>query len=284
VKRKFPPARRPDSEYHNESRQQFLVKDSAMTHQMPTLSELLSRYLQKQADACAVGAAAVADEVTPYEAGPVQPIDSKLAWDEALAVFALSEPVTATSSWKAPPAWSSLVAGHEPVVALALAAGNFPQLVRNFHLILQATDLTSFKPHPGRAAAGPELTAWADGAAERRQIPQMLLAVGVLRLAKQLETANDYVRKHDAAIPPAWRAAWENEKAALAWHGGRPEEALTAWQRLEPTPAVSFNRGMAALFLGDAAGARAQLSAAVARLPETIAWHHLGRLYLTLAR
>jgi hypothetical protein len=44
-----------------------------------------------------------------------------------------------------------------------------------------------------------------------------------------------------------------------------------------------FNRGMAALFLGDAVAAREALTRATAMLPETGAWHHLGRLYLALA-
>ena len=45
-----------------------------------------------------------------------------------------------------------------------------------------------------------------------------------------------------------------------------------------------FNRGMAQLFLGRNAEAVASLTAAVAGLPETSAWHHLGQLYLALAR
>src|SRR2546423_5600065 len=99
-----------------------------MSHEtavQPKLADLLSRYLEKQADACAVGAAAAADEVTPYEAGPVQPIDPKLAWDEALAVFTRAEPATNLRGWKAPPHWSNLVAGHEPVVAPAPGAARF---------------------------------------------------------------------------------------------------------------------------------------------------------------
>ena len=45
-----------------------------------------------------------------------------------------------------------------------------------------------------------------------------------------------------------------------------------------------FNRGMASLFLGKFADARAALSEAVKQLPEGDGWHHLGRLYLTLAQ
>ena len=94
-----------------------------MSHETPVqpkLGDLLARYLEKQAEACAVGAAASADEVTPYEAGPVQPINPKLAWDEALAVFSLAGTTTNVRGWKAPPQWSSMVTGHEPVLALAL--------------------------------------------------------------------------------------------------------------------------------------------------------------------
>lgn len=257
---------------------------SRETTVQPKLADLLTRYLEKQTDACALGAAASPDEVTAYEAGPVQPIDPKLAWDESLAVLALTGQAVNTRGWKAPPSWSTLVAGHEPVVALAMCAANFPQLVRNFHMILQMTDLTLVKPQAGRPVEAPELTAWADDdVAARKQYPQALVALGTLRLAKQLDTAAAYVRRHDAEVPVAWRAAWDNEKAALAWHLGHAEEALAAWQRLEPSVPVLFNRGMAELFLGNAEAARMDLALAVAQLPETSAWHHLGRLYLALA-
>jgi hypothetical protein len=257
-----------------------------MSHESPAqpkLGDLLARYLEKQAEACAVGAAASVGEVTPYEAGPVQPIDPKLAWDEALAVFGLAGTTATVRGWKAPPQWSSLVAGHEPVLALALCAANFPQLVRNFHMILATADLTTLRPQAGRPVPATELVSWAEEVGRRQQLPQMLLALGALRLSKQLDVAEDFVRKHDADIPDAWRTAWENEKAALAWHSGRAGEALAIWQKLEPTAVVLFNRGMAALFLGETHEARTHLSAAVAQLPESSAWHHLGRLYLTLA-
>ncbi len=250
----------------------------------PPLSDLLARYLARQADACAVGAAAAADEVTPYEAGPVTPIDPKLAWDEALAVFALAEPPVSTRGWQAPPAWPSLVVGHEPIVALALAAGNFPQLVRNFHLILQTANPASHKPQPGRPTAAPDLLSWAESMAGHRDAPRTLLALGTLRLAKHFDAAERFAQAHDAAIAGAWRTAWENEKAALAWHAGHAEEALALWQQMPPTVAAQFNRGMAQLFLGNAAAARTELSTAVATLSQVSAWHHLGRLYLTLAR
>src|SRR5438309_1772027 len=111
----------------------------------PNLTDLLAGYLQKQAEAQAVGIATFDAEVTPYEVGPVQPLDAKLAWDEALAVlpFYTSMP---SQRRQAPPHWSHLVAGHESIVAIAFCAGNFPQLMRNFHAILAQPNLAEFCP------------------------------------------------------------------------------------------------------------------------------------------
>src|SRR5437879_6226423 len=105
------------------------------TSVQPRLGDLLAGYLARQADAQAAGIATFDDEVTPYEVGPVQPLDPKLAWDEALAVLPLFVKGSAQKR-KAPPHWSQLVAGHESIVAIAFSVGNFPQLMRNFHTIL----------------------------------------------------------------------------------------------------------------------------------------------------
>src|SRR5437899_211599 len=122
-----------------------------MSHETPVqprLTDLLARYLDRQAEAHAMGAAAEPAEVTPYEAGPVQPIDPRLAWHEALAALACYGPSTEASSLPALPHWPTLVAGHEPVTALAFALGNFPQLVRSFQPLLHAAE-PSARPEPG---------------------------------------------------------------------------------------------------------------------------------------
>src|ERR1043166_2583991 len=103
-----------------------------MSHEtpvQPNLNDLLTRYLAKQAEAQAAGIATYDQEVTPYEVGPVQPLDPKLAWDEALAAIGSAQ----LERQQVPPHWSSLVAGHESLVAIAFCTGNFPQLMRNFH-------------------------------------------------------------------------------------------------------------------------------------------------------
>lgn len=252
------------------------------TSVQPDLTDLLARYLEKQADARAAGIATYDAEVTPYEVGPVQPLDAKLAWDEALAVLPFYAP-SQPQRRQAPPHWSHLVANHESLVAVAFSAGNFPQLMRNFHTVLSQPNLAELRPTAGRPASVSELSGWVEDVAQKKQYPQMLLALGTLRLAKHFDAADAYVRAHDADIPAEWRTGWENEKAAVAWHAGRHDEARRIWDALAPIVPVLFNRGMAALFAGDVAAAKSSLNAALANIPAASAWHHLGRLYLILA-
>jgi hypothetical protein len=247
----------------------------------PNLTDLLASYLAKQADAQAAGIATFDGEVNPYEVGPVQPLDAKLAWDEALAVLPFYG-AAPPARRQAPPQWSQLVAGHESIVAIAFSVGNFPQLMRNFHAILAQPNLVELRPFVGRSSAATELLPWVEEVAKKKQLPQMLLALGTLRLAKQFDAAENFSRVHDAGIPAEWRTGWENEKAALAWHNGRFEDARKIWDALEPTVPVQFNRGMAALFGGDTQTGKQHLTAVIAKVPTASAWHHLGRLYLIL--
>jgi tetratricopeptide (TPR) repeat protein len=245
----------------------------------PKLGDLLARYLQRQAEAQEAGLAAFnPGDVTPYDAGPVQPIDPKLAWEEATIGLAAAGKIAT------PPNWPQLVAAHEPVVALAFAAGNFPQLVRNLHMILHESKLESLRPQAGRPTAAPGLEEWANQAVAKGKFAQAIVALGAMRLAKQFEQAEKFIEQVEGSVPANYRAAWQNEKAALLWHKGEAEKARELWGEQEPSLAVLFNRGMADLFLGDRAGAAQALNQVVQKIPETSAWHHLARLYLTLAQ
>ncbi len=249
----------------------------------PKLDDLLARYLNRQAGAQADGLATFdAAEVTPYEAGPVQPIDPKPAWDEALTALAhfsgkKLDPLAP------PPHWPQLVANHEPVVALAWCVGNFPQLVRNFHTLLHQANLSELKPHAGRPTPAPALEESARQTSVQKRFPDVLLLLGALRLAKQFDQADETLKSLAKSVPAAWRGAWANEEAALAWHRGDAEKARRLWDSAEPSLPVRFNRGMAALFCGDSKTAAALLQDVVKEIPESSAWHHLARLYLTLA-
>ncbi len=59
------------------------------------ITELFAKYLQDQLAARAAGFADADDmgEVIPHEAGPVQPVDPRLAWDGAV------EAASASAGW-----------------------------------------------------------------------------------------------------------------------------------------------------------------------------------------
>ncbi|HBI42380.1 MAG TPA: hypothetical protein DDY78_05905 [Planctomycetales bacterium] len=244
----------------------------------PPLSDLFADYLRGQtaAHAQGLGFAPPSGEVEPYESVPVQPVDPRQAWTDALA--AADYFPSAKATWTTPNDWPTLVAGREPAVALAFCLGNFPQMVRNLHPLLAGGDLTALRAGPTRVAAAPALIEWAQTCDDEAQA---LLAAGVLRVAGQFDAAADILRRRQPSAE--WRGVHANETAALAWHHGRAEEAAGLWQAQAESVPVLFNRGMAALFLGEAVAAREALTRATAALPDTGAWHHLGRLYLALA-
>jgi hypothetical protein len=113
--------------------------------------------------------------------------------------------------------------------------------------------------------------------------PSLLLAAGLLRLACHFDRAGQLL--HAAApVSAEWQPMHANELAALAWHRGDADKALALWQSQPDSVPVLFNRGMALLFLGRPASARPHLTAAVEKLPDSSAWHHLGQLYLALTQ
>jgi hypothetical protein len=241
----------------------------------PSVADLFKEYLNRQVEAQAegLGYPEPAEGAVPHEAVPVQPVDPALAWKDNLASVKL---LGAKASFEVPPDWPALVSGQEPAVALAFALGNFPQLVRNLHPLLSGEALAL--RDAGAPVNAPGLAEWAGA---QREAPQRLLAAGALRLARQFEQAERLLAEDG---PAAWQAVRANEQAALAWHAGQHEKALAMWQAQEESVPVLFNRGMAALFLGQTELAANALTQALAGLAETSAWYHLAALYLALAR
>jgi tetratricopeptide (TPR) repeat protein len=175
-----------------------------------------------------------------------------------------------------------LVASQEPVVALAFAVGNFPQMVRHVQPLLHARKLSEMRPGaPGRAIPVPALLIWAN---EQTTYPPILLALGALRLARQFAEADKMLARHSSRVPAEWKASLANEEAALDWHAGKADEALKRWKTQADSVPVLFNRGMALLFTDKRADAVKSLTEAIRQLPEESAWHHLAQMYLALAQ
>ncbi len=258
-----------------------------MSDSSRSVSDLFGRYLRRQiaAQAEGLGFAEPGEEVVPHEAVPVQPVDPRVAWADALAAVDWMEAGESSntekrSSWAVPSDWAKLVALQEPAVAVAFCLGNYPQMVREFHPFLAGGELAIHRPtrtNPIPVAAS--LLEWTKA---QSGYPATLLAGAVLRLARRWDDAGTLLQD-DADVPSTWQALRANEAAALAWHSGNGEEALRMWQALPASVPSLLNRGMASLFLGRRVEARASLREAVAQMPETSAWHHLGQLYLTLS-
>jgi tetratricopeptide (TPR) repeat protein len=247
-----------------------------------SLADLFTQYLHRQvaAQAESLGFADAEGQVVPHEAVSVQPVDPQRAWNDALAVVRHFPASQAEPRWQVPPDWASLIASHEPAIALAFCIGNFPQLVRDLYPLLNEGDLAVLRQLPTRTLSiPPSVLEWA---MRTRTSPQVLLAAGVLRLARRFDEAAELLRSK-TRLPSQWQAVWANEEAGLLWHRGRADEALALWQAQKASVPVLFNRGMASLFLGRTTEAQTALGEAVAQLPEMSAWHHLGHLYLTLA-
>jgi tetratricopeptide (TPR) repeat protein len=251
----------------------------------PAISDLFAGYIRKQASRRAAGLAGAdaTSEIVLFEAVAAEPVDAELAWREATAVGGWFHNENKPQKFLLPPDWATIVASQQPEAAVAFSFGNYPQLTRSLDALLQATELTSLLPKAAGSPPAPALLEWASASARKQQYPHALMTVGVLRLAGHFEEAAGLLERCRAGTPAAWRAAWANEEAALAWHRGQPQQAADLWQKQAASVPVLFNRGMSALFLGKPAEARPLLTEAVAQLSENEGWHHLGRLYLALA-
>jgi hypothetical protein len=102
-------------------------------------------------------------------------------------------------------------------------------------------------------------------------------------LARYFDQAQALLETAQGQAPAEWQPALANERAALAWHRGLADEGRALWQALPRSAPVLFNRGMAALFFDQPKEARTSLAEAATGLPESSGWHHLARLYRTVA-
>jgi len=241
----------------------------------PSLEDLMVRFLASRSDASAGAVEHVEGDVEPHDVAAGFRVDPRAAWTDANDTLTAARPdqTKGPALSALPTEWATLVAQPSAAFAVAMAAGNFPQRVKDLQPLLTKFDPAELRPNgtqtPTPGFAG--LRAWA--AKQAKTNP--LLAAGIARVLGDFDLAEE--RLAEAGVEG------ENEGAALLWHRGRCAEALDAWQAMPETPAVLFNRGMAMLFLGMIPDARAALTKAVAVLPENHGWNSLAKLYLALA-
>jgi tetratricopeptide (TPR) repeat protein len=130
-----------------------------------------------------------------------------------------------------------------------------------------------------------DIAAWGKSMLERGKSAEGLLAVGVLRICGQKDQAAALFAQAADSAPTAWGALLCNEEAVLAWSAGDLARASTLWAtHPQPeSPPILFNRGLIGLTAGDRKSANSFFSRVLEKLPDSCAWHHLARLYQTLA-
>jgi hypothetical protein len=242
----------------------------------PSLNVLMARFLA--ARAAQPADAADAGEVVPHEvAGGFRPT-ANATWDEALAAFRLFG--VEAEQLPCPADWAAFAALDRHAVAVPLAAGLFPQRVRQVPALTgghaaEATDTVA-------GFAG--LRGWLVKALRSQSATTLLVAAGVAAGLGDWSEAEAALRQAEPLCVGLWRAAWVNQHAALEWLRGRHAEAAAAWAQLDADTVAAFNRGMAELFAGQTGEANAALEQAADTLPDSSGWRHLAKLYQSLAQ
>jgi hypothetical protein len=246
------------------------------TAAQPSLADLMASFLACRSDAAAAAVEPTGSEVEPHEVAAGFRVEPRTAWADA---------TLATAPAATPTEWATLVGLPVAVYAVPMAAGNFPQRVKDVSPLLARFDPATLRPSAGSFPAPglSGLRTWVVREAKKRTAASALLAAGVARAAGELDWAAELLADAEALCTGDDRGRWENERAALAWHRGDAADALALWEAMADAPAVRFNRGMALLFLGRYSEACTALTAAIESLPEGNGWRDLAELYRTLA-
>jgi tetratricopeptide (TPR) repeat protein len=237
----------------------------------PTIEALMVRFLANRSDAAATAVETGESEVEPHEVAAGFRVDPRAAWLDAVAPINLggNAPPPAV---QLPTEWASLVAQPAAAFAVPMAAGHFPQRVKDLQPLLTKFNPSELRPG-GSQAALPGFAGLRNWLAKNGANNPRVVA-GIARTLGDFDTAEKFLTGLSGA---------ENDRAALLWQQGKCAEALAAWDAMAESPAVQFNRGMARLFLGQIAEARPLLQKAIESIPETSGWHALARLYLAVA-
>jgi tetratricopeptide (TPR) repeat protein len=255
-----------------------MTPNTAASTGQPSLADLMIRFLATRSDASAGAVETAEGDVEPFEVAAGFRVDPRAAWIDAVAVLK-------TAAGTLPTEWASLVAQPAAAFAVAMAAGNFPQRVKDLQPLLTKFDPAELRPSgsqlPNPGLSG--LRTWIARETKKRQAASLLLAAGVARAIGEFDWAREILADAESLGTGDFRSAWENERAALLWHSGDLVAAVTSWNAMADSPPTLFNRGMANLFLGRFDNAKSDLTKAIAVLPETSGWSALARLYLAVA-
>src|SRR5947209_3470777 len=195
-----------------------MTRTNPNSHAQPSLNDLMVRFLASRSDA-GPGAVEAEGEVEPHEVAAGFRVDPRAAWTDATALSGAATPL--------PSEWAALVAQPAAAFAVACAAGNFPQRVKDLHPLLTRFNPSELRPSgsqlPSAGLSG--LRTWVIREAKKQQPATMLLAAGVARAMGEFDWAGELLAAAEPLCIGELKATWENERAALAWHRGQCDEA-----------------------------------------------------------
>jgi tetratricopeptide (TPR) repeat protein len=256
--------------------------------QTTKLSDLFARFIQRQATEARLDLVEPTSEVIPHQAVTFFAVDPRTALREAVHAATLLPEAKGfeAANLKTPPDWASLVQHQEPLFAVPLWLGSFPQLVRDVTPLMSAARLAELQADQGATAESTGVADWGRQMLAKSRLAEAAFAIGTLRLTRELDAAAELFAELRKQAPAEWEAVLANEEAALAWHRGDTAKAAELWakHREQDSAVILFNRALADLFAGRRSEAAARFEKAAAAIPETSGWHHLARLYVTLAR
>src|SRR4051794_29929754 len=186
----------------------------------PTIEALMVRFLASRSDAASAAVETGESEVEPYEVAAGFRVDPRAAWLDAVAPIA--------SGGNAPPPavqlpneWASLVGQPAAAFAVPMAAGHFPQRVKDLQPLLAKFNPAELRPSGSQAALPgfTSLRSWLakNGASNPR------VAAGIARTLGDFDTAEKLLNSVSGA---------ENDRAAQLWQQGKCSEALAAWDAM----------------------------------------------------
>jgi hypothetical protein len=274
-----------------ESERNMTMSDESLAQGQPSLDELLAQFVRAWPAETATQAIDASSEVVPFQAATLFAPDPRAALNDGIEVagFLLDQAEVTQfqrSIQQAPPDWSSLVRSQPSVLALPFCLGNFPQMVRSVTPLLTGMSLRNLRPQVEQPLEIPGLQSWGQERLGKSRWAEALVAVAAMRLAQQMETAQNLLARIREAAPATWQPLILNETAALAWHAAQSDAAEQLWNdpMLRDTVVGSFNRGLAALFNDRPREAAELLLRAAQGITENSSWHQLARLYGAVAQ
>jgi tetratricopeptide (TPR) repeat protein len=245
------------------------IKDRENIMNAPSIASLTADFLTAQIEFGEMSFS----EVDAYNITAGLRADPKQAWADAQAAAGIQVN-------QVPTEWATFVWWHETAYAIPMAAGEYPQRLRELGILLSEKNLSAL-PTPRASTLPAGMQRWIEKA-KLGSFDQLVMAAALLRSAGEFHRAQEYLDLAETK-DASKRDVIANERATLHWFANDRAKAVEMWSKIDHHPASQFNQGVAALFNGEKVKAKTFLKQAQKMLPENSPWYDLASLYLSIS-